>query len=154
MNNPRKTYQPLISEILDKVGKAKTKEKKIAILKENDNKGLRMILKSSFDPNIEWVFPEGDTPYTPNDVPEGTEHSMLEHESRILFNFIKGGADKVPLFKREGMFIRMLEGLHKNEAQVVIDAKDKKLHQVYKGLSKDVVRTAFGWNEEFRRIDG
>lgn len=154
MANPQKTYQPLISEILDKVGKAKTKEKKIAILKENDNKGLRMVLKSSFDPNIIWAFPEGETPYKPNDVPEGTEHSMLEHESRILHNFIKGGADHVPLFKREGMFIRMLEGLHKNEAQVVCDAKDKKLHQVYKGLSKDVVKEAFGWNEEFRRIDG
>ena len=25
----------------------------------------------------------------------------------------------------------------------------KKLHQIYKGLSSNVVREAFGWNEEF-----
>ena len=47
------------------------------------------------------------------------------------------------------MFIQMLEGLHESEARLVIAAKDKKLHQVYKGLSKDVVKEAFDWNDEF-----
>ena len=36
---------------------------------------------------------------------------------------------------REKIFIQMLEGLHVSEANLVINAKDKKLHQVYKGLS-------------------
>ena len=43
----------------------------------------------------------------------------------------------------------MCEGLHETEAQLLCDAKDKKLHQVYKGLSKDVVREAFKWDENF-----
>ena len=39
------------------------------------------------------------------------------------------------------MFIQMCEGLHESEGiKVVIVAKDKRLHQVYKGLSKDVVK--------------
>ena len=58
-----RTYTPLLSEVLKKVHNAKTKDKKIAILKENDSDALRMIVKSSFDPNIEWVFPEGEVPY-------------------------------------------------------------------------------------------
>jgi hypothetical protein len=49
------------------------------------------------------------------------------------------------------MFIQMLEGLHIAEAQLLIDAKDKKLHQVYKGLSKEVVKEAFGWNDNYVR---
>ena len=47
------------------------------------------------------------------------------------------------------MFVQMLEGLSAGEAEVLVAAKDKKLHQVYKGLSAAVVREAFGWNEQF-----
>ena len=43
----------------------------------------------------------------------------------------------------------MLEGLHESEAKLLINAKDKKLHQIYKGLSSNVVREAFGWDEDF-----
>ena len=49
------------------------------------------------------------------------------------------------------MFIRMLEGLHKSEAELVVNAKDKRLHQVYKGLSAAVVKEAFNWNDNFSR---
>ena len=47
------------------------------------------------------------------------------------------------------MFFQMLEGLHESEAKLLINAKDKKLHQIYKGLSSNVVREAFGWDEDF-----
>ena len=49
------------------------------------------------------------------------------------------------------MFIQLLEGLHKSEAELVINTKDKRLHQVYKGLSKDVVKEAFGWDDNFMK---
>ena len=47
------------------------------------------------------------------------------------------------------MFFQMLEGLHENEARLLIAAKDKKLHQHYKGLSANVVREAFNWDENY-----
>ena len=146
-----RTYTPLLSEVLKKVHNAKTKDKKIAILKENDSDSLRMVLKSSFDPNIEWVFPDGDVPYQKNEAAEGTEHTVLRKEARKLFRFIKGGDNTIPQFKKENLFIQMLEGLHESEAQLIIDAKDKKLHQVYKGLSDNVVKEAFGWNDQYIR---
>ena len=144
-----RTYTPLLSEVLKKVHNAKTKDKKIAILKENDSDALRMVLKSSFDPNIEWVFPEGEVPYQKNEAAEGTEHTVLRKEARKLFRFIKGGDNTLAQFKKENLFIQMLEGLHETEAQLVVDAKDKKLHQVYKGLSDNVVKEAFGWNDQY-----
>ena len=144
-----RTYTPLLSEVLKKVHNAKTKDKKIAILKENDSDSLRMVLKSSFDPNIEWVFPDGDVPYKKNEAAEGTEHTVLRKEARKLFRFIKGGDNTLPQFKKENLFIQMLEGLHSTEAQLIVDAKDKKLHQVYKGLSDNVVKEAFGWNDQY-----
>ena len=53
-------YTPLMSEILDKVAKAKSKDKKVELLRQYNTDALRMVLKSSFDPNIEWDLPEGD----------------------------------------------------------------------------------------------
>jgi hypothetical protein len=111
------------------------------------------VIKSSFDPKIEWSLPDGDVPFTRNDAPEGTEHSSLSYESRKLYHFIKGGNSQIAQNKRETMFVQMLEGLHQTEADVLVAAKDKKLHQVFKGLSKNVVQEAFKWNDEFMVIE-
>ena len=139
----------LFSEILDKVHKAKTKSEKVAILVINDTPSLRMLLKASFDPTKEWVIPEGEVPYTPNEAPEGTEHTVLAQEAKKLWQFIKGGDNETSQAQKENMFIQMCEGLCEAEAKLLIAAKDKRLHQVYKGLSKDVVKEAFGWDDNF-----
>tara|TARA_R100000742_G_C4279676_1_gene105239 strand:+ start:18398 stop:18874 length:477 start_codon:yes stop_codon:yes gene_type:complete len=146
-----KTYTPLLSEVLKKVNNAKTKDKKVAVLKEHDTQPLRIIIKGSFDPKIVWMLPEGNVPYKPNESEEGTEHTVLAREARKLYHYVKGGNDRLPTTKRETMFIQLLEGLHKSEAELVINAKDKKLHQIYKGLSAAVVKEAFNWNDNFNR---
>ena len=143
----------LISEILEKVSKVKTKKEKVTILQQYNHDALRMVIKASFDPKIEWALPAGDVPFTRNDAPEGTEHSSLSYESRKLYHFIRGGNPQITQNKREAMFVQMLEGLHESEADVLVAAKDKKLHQVYKGLSKNVVMEAFNWNDDFMIIE-
>ena len=153
MNKPIKTYTPLLSEVLTKVNNAKTKDKKIAVLKENDTEALRMVIKSSFDPKIKWVLPEGAVPYKPNDVPDGTEHTLLSQEAKRLYHFIQGADNVTPRAQKENMYIQMLEGLHRDEAEVLVYAKDKILHQKYKGLSHEVVKTAFNWNSDYVRLD-
>ena len=143
----------LFSEILDLVHKAKTKNKKVEILRKYNSDALRMVIKSSFDPNIKWLLPEGSVPYVPNDAPEGTEHNVLSYESRKLYHFIEGGNPTLTQNKRETMFVQLLEGLHGDEAEVLVAAKDKILHQKYKGLSNNVVKEAFFWNDEYKVID-
>jgi len=154
MNKPVKTYTPLMSEVLTKVNNAKDKAKKIAVLKEHDSEPLRMLIKSSFDPKIKWVMPEGQVPYKPNEAPEGTEHTLLSQEVRRFYHYIEGADNQTPRMRKETMFIQMLEGLHKDEAQVVCYAKDKVLHQKYKGLSDAVVKAAFGWNDDYWMPNG
>ena len=144
----------LISEILDKVSKLKSKKDKVKFLQDNNTDSLRMVLKSAFDPKIKLLLPEGDVPYKRNDAPEGTEHSVLAYEARKLYHFIEGGNADITQGKRETMFIQMLEGLHETEADVLCAAKDKVLHQKYKGLSEPVVKEAFSWNDEFMQLDG
>ena len=143
----------LFSEILDLVHKAKTKDKKVEILRKYNSDALRMVIKSSFDPNIVWVMPKGNVPYTPNDAPAGTEHTRLATEAKKLYRFIRGGDNITPQFKKEQMFVQLLEGLHKDEAELICYAKDKQLHKIDKGLSAPVVRQAFGWDEDFMQID-
>ena len=143
----------LISEILEKVSKVKTKKEKVTILQQYNHDALRMVIKASFDPKIEWQLPDGDVPYTRNDAPEGTEHTSLSYESRKLYHFIKGGDIQINQNKREAMFVQMLEGLHESEAAVLVAAKDKKLHQMYKGLSKNVVVEAFNWDDNFMVVE-
>ena len=143
----------LYSEILDKVHKAKTKDQKVSLLKQNDSEGLRMVIKSSFDPKIEWAMPEGEVPFKANDVPAGTEHTVLAMEAKKLWHFIKGADKTTPQHKKETMFIQMLEGLHDSEAKLLIAAKDKKVHQMYKGLSTNVVKEAFDWNDDYKVDD-
>ena len=143
----------LYSEILDKVHKAKTKDQKVSLLKQNDSEGLRMVIKSSFDPKIEWAMPEGEVPFKANDVPAGTEHTVLAMEAKKLWHFIKGADKTTPQHKKETMFIQMLEGLHESEAKLLIAAKDKKVHQMYKGLSTNVVKEAFDWTDDYKVDD-
>ena len=143
------TYTPLFSEILDMVHKAKTKTQKVELLRKYKTDSLKMFLKAAFDPKIEWVFPKGEVPYTPNDSPAGTDHTLLIQESKKLWRFIRGADNITKQSQKENMFFQMLEGLHESEAKLLVHAKDKKLHQHYKGLSAAVVKEAFGWNDNF-----
>ena len=146
-------YTPLFSEILDKVAKLKTKKQKVEFLRQHNTDALRMVLKSSFDPKIVWQLPEGPVPFSPNDAPEGTEHTVLAMEARKLYNFIQGGNNALTQNKREMMFVQLLEGLHQTEAYMLVDAKDKILHKRYKGLSSAVVKEAFNWDDNYMLVD-
>ena len=146
--------QLLISEILDKVSKLKTKKEKVAWLKDQNTDGLRVVIKSSFDPKIKWLLPEGDVPFRRNDAPAGTEHTDLHMESRKLYHFIEGGNYDITQTKRETLFIQVLEGLQESDADVLVAAKEKSLHRKFKGLSDNVVKEAFDWDDEYMRVEG
>ena len=147
------TYTRSFAEILTQVSKMKTKKEKVIFLRQYQTDALRMVCKASFDPKIVWELPDGDVPYRENDAPEGTEHTQLHQEVRKLYHFIKGGNPTLKQNKREMMFVQMLEGLHKDEAVLLIAAKDKKLHRKYKGLSDNVVKEAFDWDDDYVRIE-
>jgi hypothetical protein len=140
-----------LHEIFTKVNNAKDKPKKIEVLKKYDQPYLRQVLKAAFDPNITWDLPEGIPPYIRNEAPLGTEHTFLKNEVRKLYLFIKGGDNSLSKTRKETLFIQMLEGLHQSEAELLINVKDRKINKVYKGLTADMVKETFGWNDNFLR---
>jgi hypothetical protein len=140
---------PLVHEIFTKINNAKDKPKKIAVLKENDTPGMRMLLKAAFDSKIVWDLPAGNPPFIRNEAPAGTEHTNLINEARKLYHFIVGGNNSLTKTKKETMFIQMLEGLQEKDADVLLLIKEKKLNQAYKGLTASMVKETFNWNDDF-----
>ena len=130
-----------MNEILQKVSNAKTKKEKIALLQKLNTQALRSLLIINFDESVISMLPDGPVPYTPNEAPAGTEHTVLEKEARLLHHFFKGGSN-VSQVKREQMFVQMLEGLNKGEADALIKAKDKKIGKRWK-ITKAAVSEAF-----------
>ena len=133
--------QLLLNEVLQKVSNAKTKAQKIKLLRELNSPALRSILIANFDESVVSMLPDGEVPYTANDAPEETEHTVLNHEYRKLYLFFKGGAN-ISQTRRESLFIQLLEGLHKGEAEVLCLMKDKKLGKRWK-ITKQCVEEAF-----------
>ena len=142
---------PLMSEIATKVNNAKDKPRKLKVLKDHDSVPLRQVLKGAFDPNIEWLLPKGDVPYTPNDAPIGTEHTILSQEAKRLYLFIEGGDNAISQNKRETTFVQMLEGLSAEEAEFLIAVVNKKVNNKYKGFTANLVKEAFNWNDNFMK---
>ena len=149
MSDMGRAVPTLFSEIATKINNAKDKPRKLKILQEHDSVALRQVLKGAFDPNIEWLLPQGDVPYTVNDAPLGTEHTVLSQEARRLYLFAKGGDDRISNTKRETLFIQMLEGLCAEEAEFLVTVVNKKVNNKYKGFTANLVKDAFNWDDNF-----
>ena len=132
----------LLTEILQKVSSAKTKAEKVDLLQEYNNNGLRAVLIINFDESLKFLLPEGDVPFTANDAPAGTDHTRLDHEYRGLYRYFKGGDSSIKSMKREQLFVQLLEGLYKDEAEMLVLACNKDLQAKYR-VTKAVVQEAF-----------
>ena len=146
-----RSVPPLFSEIAAKVNNAKDKPRKLKVLQDNDSVALRQVLKGAFDPNVVWELPMGDVPYTVNDAPIGTEHTVLSQEAKRLYLFTKGGDNSLTSNKREMLFVQMLEGLSAEESKFLITVVNKKINNEYKGFTSNLVKEAFDWDDNFMK---
>jgi len=131
---------PLIYEILEAAGKARSKAEKIKILKDHDSWALRDVLRASYDLKVEFLIPDGEPPYTPN-RPESVPTNLLR--KNVDFKYIvKGGIrEDMPSFKREKIYIGLLESIHPEDAKVVINMVNRK--KPGNGITEKVVKEAF-----------
>jgi hypothetical protein len=128
-----------IAEIIKSCCDLKTIEEKVRFLQSNDNPILRIILKCVFDPKIIFLLPEGSPPYKPSEYLD--LEGRLYSETRKLYLFVEGGNPNLSKFKREMLFIQLIESLDKRDAELLIAVKDKKLP--FKGITEKIVRAAY-----------
>jgi hypothetical protein len=133
----------LVSEILDKFEAAKTREEKIAVLKNNVTDPLLVLLRLNYDHMLSMGLPEGEPPFRKDtDKPIGYSETSLQLELRRFYVWLDPRTT-LPKLKKESLFVNMLEGIHWTEAEALCLAKDRKLQTKYKTLKEDIVREAF-----------
>ncbi len=137
-------------EIFKQIDEAPIKKDKIDILHKYSSAALKQILGYTYDPNVKWLLPKSDPPYTP--LPEhADQETRLVSELRKLYLFVDGPTDtqkNLKQLRREQLFIEMLEVVDPNDAKVLLMMKNGKL--LYKGLTRNLVAEAFpnmakGW---------
>lgn len=129
----------LVHEVLELVRKKKTKKEKVEVLKQNESWALKDIIMGCMDPRFTWNLPAGEPPYTPN-RPESAPSNLLKEHKKFKY-FVKGGpGDKMPSFKRENIFLGMLEGIDPDDARLLIKMINKETPE---GLTKPIVNEAF-----------
>ena len=128
-----------VFEVIEEVAKQRNRDDKIKILKENETWALKDVIRGIMDSKVIWNLPEGEPPYNPS--PAHHHPANLTKENRNFKYFVKGGpGDKMPAYKREKIFIGILEGVHPEDAKLVISMINK---QKPNGLSRPVVEEAF-----------
>lgn len=129
----------MVHEVIDLISKKKTVKDKVKVLKENESWALKDVIRGSMDEKIRWNLPAGEPPYKPARV-ESHASNLLRENEKFKY-FVKGGAgDRLPTYKREQIFLGVLEGIHPDDARLVIDMVQKK---VPKGLTRPIVKEAF-----------
>ena len=134
---------PLVSELFKAVHGKKDKKGKADLLAQHKRDDVKALLIWNFDKQIRSAIPEGDVPYKKNEAPINSGgHTRLVHEWRTLYNYVRGGNDKISQMKRETMFIQLLEGLHESEAELLMLVKDKNLQSKYR-ITRALVEEVF-----------
>lgn len=129
----------LVYEVIEQASKAKKKADKVRILQENDTWALKDILRGTLDDRVKWILPPGNPPYTPNDG-HNAPSNLLKRNKDFRF-FHKGGdGERMPAFKREEIFIGLIEAIHPEDAKLVIAMINK---EKLNGITKNVVEEAF-----------
>ena len=134
---------PLVSELFKAVHGKKDKGGKKELLSQYKRDDVKALLIWNFDKQIKSAIPEGEVPYKKNEAPINSGgHTRLVHEWRTLYNYVRGGNDKLSQMKRETMFIQLLEGLHESEAELLMLVKDKNLQSKYR-ITRALVEEVF-----------
>jgi hypothetical protein len=130
-----------IFEIFDEFSKQNNKTGRMEVLlKYKDVAAFTDVLRGTFDDSLQFLLPEGKPPYTPN-LPESIPSTLRKQHKQFGY-FVKGGPGTgMPSYKRESLFIRLLESIHPRDAEIVLSMVAKKSPVKY--LTKNLVQEAF-----------
>lgn len=128
-------------EILNLISSKKNKKERVEAVQSFGARysSFTDYLRCVFDDRVQFLLPEGSPPYTP--AIESAVPSTWHKQHMQLAYLVKGGTgpDMIPM-KREMIFINILESVHPQDAEVLVDMINKKTK--CKGLTKTVVKEA------------
>ena len=130
-------------EILCQANIVAEKEPKLAVqglqVFNDRNGAIKPLLQWAFDDNISSTLPEGRTPYGSNNAPAcDLAETSLRFEHKQFKYFV---TEQVPATKREALWIGLLEGIPKEEAEMLDLLKDGTW--VFPNITKEIAKEAF-----------
>lgn len=129
-------------EIFDSIAKSTNKEQVVNILRQNDNLKFKTFLQAAYSPRV--VFETPIPPYRPAPEPEGLNWTLLENEIPKLYRFVKNHPAKskgLNIQKQKELLMVVLESLHKREAELLVNAMNKKLN--IPNLTEEIINEVF-----------
>ena len=131
--------RPLVSHIIRDIAKIKSRKEKIeALQSQRTNTAVMKMLEYAFSDKVKFELPEGAPPYKKSEVLDN--ESGLYQELRRMYLFVEGGNPNLKPLRRETLFIQLLEGIHPDEAELVVAVKDKTLP--FKGITRKLIEEA------------
>ena len=118
----------MLPEILDKVSKEKSFNKRVELLKEYESEPLKHVIRGALDPRIKWLVPNTRPPFELNEAPdyEFTGNSLYRETKQFSYFISYNGtippkANNLRQVKRETIFIQLLESLYKEYLNSIVD---------------------------------
>lgn len=118
-----------IYEVFDEFKKAKTKEERLSVLRNNDSWALKNVLMGAFHPDVKFVIkkiPE----YRQVQTPVGFAYNHITDALGKVYLFMENNPKVSPnltLERKEQLLIQILESLEKHEAEVFANMIKKDL---------------------------
>jgi hypothetical protein len=125
------------------LNKLDSDEKKVEWLKRNNTTSLRTVVSIMLDPQtFVWNLPTESGPaFKKSTFPDS--QGMLYKQSRKLPYFFKGyTGDNLTQYRREALFIELLESIDAGDAQFMVD--HVLMRKPFPSLTKDLATKALG----------
>lgn len=129
-----------IAEVFKKINEARFNGDRVFILRQNDSMALKGLLKMNYDQSLVLDLPPGAPPHKKKKVPNGFGDTTLLTSAKTWYVFSRKLSPNLPQTKREFLFITLLESLDPQEAEILLQAKDRKLKL---NLTAKVINEAF-----------
>lgn len=124
----------VLKEINDNPDLLKTTYKK-----QGDGGPLGLLFLHAFTARGKFLLPEGVPPFKADSAPMGMSPARFITEIRKFYIFCR---QDLPNLKRETMFVQLCEGVHPEEAKILIAIKDQKLTSLYPNITRALVAEA------------
>lgn len=130
-------------EKFEAINEAKTDEAREQLLKQYGNDSpLNYLLSMNFNQKIKVDLPEGmpDTLNLDTRVHPDLMHPLATQINRMRNCFVDA---RIPKFKKEKIFLDIIECIPIKEVYVLVACKDKALEELYPNITKELVQKVF-----------
>lgn len=97
---------------------------------------MRGLLELAYDDRLKWALPEGKPPYKPLEKSMDAQGYLLS-EMRRMYLFLEGGNPNLTAMRREQLFVSLLEEIDPDDAELLLECKERKIPGVTKKLVLD-----------------